>query len=153
MPSSIKLFQENIRPSPVNGFIRFRSGTNALAEKTQAFRKNGGRMEARTNSANSGEKTISASSEISSKRGTIMAGSCICCGSKEKALRAITMERCINQLPIVQKVAPAVIKTRNVPSSRECGTCPFSRACSNRLPVGSSVFSRSLSSAIAIFWS
>src|ERR1035437_3662158 len=44
---------------------------------------------------------------------------------------------------------PAAIKTAQVASSRERGTSPSSRACSMRRGDAGSVFSRSLSPAIA----
>jgi len=50
--------------------------------------------------------------------------------------------------PVNHKPLPAAINTVKVASSRDRGTSPSSRACSNRLADAGSVFSASLSEDI-----
>ena len=154
LTSSTRPFQDTRRDMPLSGFRRPRSGCRAFGEKFQLPRKNGDSSAARISAANKGANESKASSEISARRTSISVGSVANPWSRIRPRRNMAATRCSNHGPISQNAAAPTIRTRKVPTSRERGTCPSSRACSRRRADAASVFSRSLSSAISSFqWS
>ena len=151
--SSTRPFQETRREMPLSGFRRLASGCSALGEKFQLPSRKGDTSAATIRAPNNGVNVSKVSAARSARRTSINDGSRARSWSTTNPRAKVRATRCTIHGPISMNAAAATMRTRKVPTSRERGTWPSSRACSRRLADAGSVRSRSLSSAISRFQS
>lgn len=146
LASSTSDCEENIRPRPLSGDRRVKSGVSSLVENIQPPKASGASRAATPKINSSGRNTSRQSHTTTANWDSMRLVSNAVAGSNARLACIAILSSRPSVPPNSHSVATPVMSITKVPSSRERTTCPSSRAFSRRRGVAGSVFSRSLSS-------
>src|SRR5690606_15236380 len=136
------------RAKPLSGLSRLKSGASALPAKRSPPIAAGAIAQATSAVSISGSRGTIRSSSRPPACGSSRSGDSSRARSKLRALRSQSREAAPTSPPVAFSASTAQPSTATLPSSRERGTWPFSRASRSRFSLGCSVRSSFCASSL-----